>query len=279
MAHFKRNNDNKLGLVLVKPIKPKKMEFVSENPEASDTAKIRIVEAYRKVKIFKSDLQAKADSAFFSYGDSTMRIYQKPLIWAQGSQLSADTMYLQMKNKKMDNLEMIRNSIVVNTDKDSLKYNQIAGKFMQGFFKDEKMDVIFVNGNAESIYFPKDSAGSDGMMRSIASRMRIDFDKDSVMSISFIKKPEHNYYPEDKITEELKTLPNFNWKPKERPKSKEDLLPSLATKAVVTKKPVVKKPATKPSAKKVVPKKDEPLEFDKVKQAKPAYEPPKKVVE
>jgi hypothetical protein len=31
------------------------------------------------------------------------------------------------------------------------------------------------------------------MMRSITSKMRINFDKDSVMSIAFIRKPEHNY--------------------------------------------------------------------------------------
>ncbi len=275
--------NNKVGLVREKTLQAKRIEFVPSDPDATDTAKVRIVEAYRKVKIFKSDLQAKADSAFFSYGDSTMRIYQKPLVWAQGSQLSADTMYIQMKNKKMDNLEMIRNAIIVNTDKDTVKFNQVAGKFMQGFFKAEKLDVVFVNGNAESVYFPKDSSGNDGMMRSIASRMRIDFDKDSVMSISFIKKPEHNYYPEDKITEELKTLPNFNWKPKERPKSKEDILPSLAKKVPLAKKPVVKKPVaktvTKQTVKPVTPKKEEPVYNDRVKQAKPAYEPPKKVVE
>src|SRR5690606_28624464 len=57
-----------------------------------DTAKVRIISAWRKVKVFKSDLQSKSDSAFFSYGDSTLRIYQSPMLWAQGSQMSADTM-------------------------------------------------------------------------------------------------------------------------------------------------------------------------------------------
>ncbi len=281
-----KENESKLGLI-PELIKAKKLNinFVPLDPDASDTTKIRVVSAYRKVKIFKSDLQAKADSAFFSYGDSTMRIYQNPLLWAQGSQLSADTMYIQMKNKKMDNLDLIRNAIIVNTGKDSVKFNQIAGKMMKGYFKNEKLDVVFVNGNAESIYFPKDSASSDGMMRSIASRMRINFNDDSVMSVTFIRKPEHTYYPFDKTTEELKTLPNFNWKPKERPMSKLDILPSLAVKTI--KKAEVKKPATKTSgkpstkAKEVVeptkaPAKEPTAPNDRVKRAAPAYEPPKK---
>ncbi len=283
-----KETGNKFGLMpIIVKVKKSDIKFVPLDPDASDTTKIRVVSAYKKVKIFKSDLQAKADSAFFSYGDSTMRIYQKPLVWAQGSQLSADTMYIQMKNKKMDNLDMIRNAIIVNTD-DSVKFNQIAGKYMKGYFRNEKLDVIFVNGNAESIYFPKDSSNSNGMMRSIASRMRINFDDDSVMSVTFIRKPEHTYYPIDKMTEELKTLPNFNWKPKERPKSKLDILPSLAKKE--DKKVEVKKSDKKSSEKSVKPLdkpeiKPEPEKTDtkvgpeyndRVKKAAPAYEPPKK---
>jgi hypothetical protein len=265
---LKAAKENQLGLVNAKPKTSAvpKIFNIELPPEATDTTKIRIVLAYHKVKIFKSDFQAKADSAFFSYGDSIMRIYKNPLVWAQGSQLGADTMYVQMKNKKIDNMDLIRKSIIVNTDKDSLTFNQVAGKNMKAFFKNEKLDVVFVNGNAESIYFPKDSAGNNGMMRSITSKMRINFAKDSVMSIAFIRKPEHNYYPFEKLTEELKTLPNFSWKPKERPKSKEDIIPSLAVKKT---KPTIKKPV------KEVPKTEKPLYNDKVKQAKPAYEPPK----
>ena len=240
-------NEKRLGLAVVKPkqiIIPK----IDVPQESIDTAKIRIIWAYHQVKIFKSDLQAKADSAFFSYGDSTLRIYNKPILWAQGSQLSADTMFIQMKNKKMDNMDLIRNAIIVNTEKDSLKFNQVAGKLMKGYFRKEKLDVVFVNGNAESIYFPTDSASADGMMRSIASRMRINFTDDSLTSVAFIRKPEHNYYPAEKVTEELKTLPNFNWKPKERPLSKEDIIPSLK-KAVITDKKTKPKPVTtKPKA-------------------------------
>lgn len=263
---IKAVKENKLGLYTVKPKINASFKILGIElpPEATDTTKIRIVLAYHKVKIFKSDFQAKADSAFFSYGDSIMRIYKNPLVWAQGSQLGADTMYVQMKNKKIDNMDLIRKSIIVNTDKDSVKFNQIAGKNMKAYFKNEKLNVVFVNGNAESVYFPKDSAGNNGMMRSITSKMRINFDKDSVMSIAFIRKPEHNYYPFAKLTEELKTLPNFSWKPKERPKSKEDILPSLAVKNT---KPTKKKPV------KEVPKTEKPLYNDKVKQAKPAYEP------
>ncbi|RRN77484.1 hypothetical protein EIM50_19385, partial [Pseudoxanthomonas sp. SGD-10] len=190
----------------------------------SDTAKVRTISAWRNVKIYKSDLQAKADSAFFSYGDSTLRIYYTPIVWAQGSQIVADTMYMQMVNGKMDNMDMIRNAIVVNTDKDSTHFNQVAGKTMKGYFVNEKLDRIFVDGNAESIYFPEDTTSNRGMIRTLAARMRINFTNDSLMSILFLRKPEMTFYPFEKITEELKTLSNFSWKPRERPKSKDEVI-------------------------------------------------------
>ena len=100
-------------------------------------------------------------------------------------------------------------------------------------------------------------------MRSIASRMRVNFTNDSVSLVTFIRKPEHNYYPSDKITEELKTLPNFNWKPKDRPKSKEEIIPTLRkpiSKSAPKKevKPTGKSQAIKPKSliKKVIPEKN-----------------------
>src|SRR5690606_19452701 len=49
----------------------------------SDTAETRIVIAFHDVRIFKSDLQAIADSAYFGYPDSIIRCFGKPMIWAQ----------------------------------------------------------------------------------------------------------------------------------------------------------------------------------------------------
>jgi len=229
----------------------------------TDTARVRTISAWRNVKIFKSDLQAKADSAFFSYGDSTLRIYYSPIVWAQGSQIVADTMYMQMANGKMDNMDMIRNAIVVNTDKDSTYFNQVAGKTMKGYFVNEKLDRIFVDGNAESIYFPEDTTSNRGMIRTLAARMRINFTNDSLMSILFLRKPEMTFYPFERITEELKTLANFSWKPRERPKSKEEVIkrPQVVTdkKSIPAKAKPVKQPekALTPAVntKQVTPKK------------------------
>jgi lipopolysaccharide export system protein LptA len=224
--------------------------YVTTKVLLSDTARVRILSAFHHTKIFKSDLQGKSDSAFYSNSDSTIRLYVQPIIWTQGSQLTGDTINLQMKNKKLDNMEQFPSAFIVNVEKgDSIHFNQVAGKKMRGFFKNDKLERMFVDGNAETIYFTRDSGKVSGMHRSLSSRIRLNFKDNKVSNLTFLTKPEHRYGPLEKFAEEDKILKGFLWKPKERPVSKEAIIPSLNKNWV---RPPQGKPAgtAKPSSKK-----------------------------
>ncbi len=210
----------------------------------SDTSRIRILFGHHNAKIYKSDLQAKADSIFYSSSDSTIRCYVNPMIWAEGSQMSGDTLYLQMKNKKLDNMDIFYNSFIVNVeDNDTTHFNQVAGKKMRGFFVNDKLSRMFVDGNAERIYFSRDSLKKvDGMYRSLSSRIRANFKDNKISNVLDIVKTEHRYGPPAKFTEDEKILKGFIWKPKERPVSKEQIIPEL-DKTGKYKHPTAKSPA------------------------------------
>lgn len=224
------------SLKLQKSLKPDSV-YLTRKVELSDTSRVRILSAFHHVKIFKSDLQAKSDSAFYSTADSTIRMYVNPIVWTQGSQLTADTINLQMRNKKLDNMELFPNAFIVNIEKeDSVHFNQVAGKKMRGFFNDGKLERMFVDGNAETIYFSRDSGKISGLQRSLSSRIRINFKNGKVTNLTFLSKPEHRYGPLNKFTEEDKVLKGFIWKPKERPVSKESIIPSLDKNAQVNNK-------------------------------------------
>ena len=213
-----------------------------------DTAKTRVVMAYHNARIFKSDLQARADSMFFSYGDSTVRNYGKPMIWTQGSQLSGDTVYFQLKNKKLDNMLLQHNSFIVNTDNgDSTHFNQVKGKIVTGIFAGGKLDKMFVDGNAESVYYVKENSAYTGLNRMLSSRIKVVFKDGKLQDIISILKPEGNYFPIDEVPADADILKGFIWKPKDRPRSKEAIIPSLGKKRSPRKAPV-KKPVVKPLA-------------------------------
>jgi len=219
---------------------------------STDTTRTRMIMAYHNAKIFKSDLQARADSMFFSYSDSTVRCYVNPMVWAQGSQLSGDTIYLQMKNKKLDNMLLHHNSFIVNTeDADSTNFNQIKGKVITGYFKDNKLNNMFVDGNAESVYYLKEDSAYSGLNHLISSRLRILLKDNKLNNISAISTIEASITPMEDLKEEDRVLKGFIWKPRDRPKSKEEIIPQLA-------KAEQKPAAAKKSDKKSTPAKSAP---------------------
>jgi lipopolysaccharide export system protein LptA len=212
--------------------------FATREFDVKDTARIRIVIAHHHAKIFKSDLQGKADSIFYSNADSTIRCYVHPMFWTQGSQLSGDTVYLQMRNKKLDNMELFPSAFVVNIEKDdSLHFNQTSGRKMRGFFKNDKLHQLYIAVNAESIYFKRDSGKVAGMQRSLSSRIHTVFNNGEAKEVTFLTKPENRYIPIAKVTEEDKLLKGFIWKPKDRPASKEAIIPTRHKKIAATKSP------------------------------------------
>jgi lipopolysaccharide export system protein LptA len=227
-----------------KVVKPDSV-FLSRKPTLSDTSRIRILSAHHNAKIFKSDLQAKADSMFYSYSDSTMRCFVNPMFWTQGSQLSGDTIYLQLKNKKLDNMNTFPRSFTVNVDgTDSTNFNQVAGKRMRGFFVDGKLQRLFVDGNAETIYFNRDSSSKKvtDLLRTLSSRIRVNFKDNKVTNVTWYTKVEKRIVPIDKTKDDDKILKGFIWKPKDRPLSKEAVTSPGRVKANAKKAAPVKAP-------------------------------------
>jgi lipopolysaccharide export system protein LptA len=233
--------------------------FLTRKITLKDTARVRILSAFHHVKLFKSDLQGKADSSFYSASDSTIRLYTNPMLWTQGSQLSGDTINLQLKAKKLNNMEIYPNAFIVNVEKgDSAHFNQMAGKRMRGFFKNDKLESVYMAGNAETIYFARDTVKKEvkEMQRSLSSRIHVRFKDGKVTTMVFSNKPEHRYAPVGKFTEEDKTLKGFIWKPKDRPVSKESILPSYNKKT--TSKTGKGKAPAKGKGKVKAPVKDSP---------------------
>ncbi|MEC3881389.1 OstA-like protein [Parapedobacter sp. 10938] len=193
---------------------------------ANDTAKTRIIKAYYNVRLFKSDLQAVADSVYYGYPDSMMRFFGRPMIWAQGSQMTSDTIFMQVHNEQLDNMILMGNAFMVNTQLDSTKYNQIKGRRITAFFDNNELDRMFVDGNAESIYYnvDKEKQVYTNMYHSRSSRIKIVVDSNEIVKFVPINRMDSKLYPMFLVPQEAEILDGFVWKPGDRPISKEDLL-------------------------------------------------------
>lgn len=256
---------------ITKKVKPDTVVF---NP--ADTVTTRVIRAYHNVKIFKSNIQAKTDSLFYTSADSTLRCYGNPIIWSEGSQVVGDTIYVQFKKNKLNNLQAFKNAFLVNTPADSLRFNQIKGRYMTGFFEEGKLKTLYVDGNAESIYYTQDDSTKvyKEMNQTLSSRIKFRFKNNDIDEIVYINSIEGALNPENKVSKD-NVLKGFSWKPKERPKSKKDAIGSSGVKKPKAKVPVktptkilaAKLPAkkvsipAKPTIPKTVSKTDSTLNF------------------
>ena len=209
-----------------------------------DTLQARTIKAYHGVKIFKSNIQAKTDSLFYTSADSTMRCFINPIVWSEGSQQIGDTIYVQLKNNKLNNMQTFKNAFLVNTPADSLRFNQIKGRVMTGFFSDGKLKTLYVDGNSESIYFTQDDSTKvyKEMNQTLSGRIKFTFHNNDIEDIVYIKGVEGALNPEETVAKD-NVLKGFSWKPAERPKSKKDAIGSAGKPKAKSKTKVQSKSA------------------------------------
>lgn len=182
----------------------------------------RVLFAYHKVKFFKEDMQGKCDSLVYSYLDSTMRLYKLPVIWSEVNQLTGEQMAIGISGGKIRSMEMKNNAFIASQE-DSTKYNQIKGKTIRGYFVNNELHKIRVEGNGQTIYFPKDKNSIIGVNKAVCSDILIYMNDNKVEKITFINQPEATLYPPGELSGKDLVLEDFSWRGSERPMQKKDI--------------------------------------------------------
>ncbi|MBC7887421.1 MAG: hypothetical protein H7Z13_05985 [Ferruginibacter sp.] len=192
--------------------------------KASKDTAIRYFIAFHNVRIFNDSLQSVCDSLYYSAEDSIFRLFQDPLVFSNNSQIAGDTIYLFTKNKKADRLYVFENGIIINQANKKM-YNQIAGRTLNGYFKDGELDYVRAKGSpAESVYYPQDDDSAYiGMNRSKGDVIDIYFLNKEINKIKFINDVDGTLFPMRQIPEDQKYLKNYKWQDKRRPKNKLEL--------------------------------------------------------
>lgn len=188
-----------------------------------DSSNFKRILAFNKVKFFRKDLQGRCDSLTYSMKDSTMRMFTDPIIWAQGNQVTADSISIESQNNAIKYLHFRSNAFLCSRE-DSTLYNQIKGRNMLGHVSENHLDKLDIIGNGETLYFPRDEHDIIiGMNVAKSSNISIDIIGQKIDQILFTKKPDGNMYPVFDIINQKRFLKDFEWREELRPKSKEDI--------------------------------------------------------
>lgn len=182
----------------------------------------RILKAYHRAKIFRRDIQAKADSIVYSFQDSVIRMYEEPVLWTEDNQVTARYIELHTKNNEPDFAIMKDWSFIISQE-DSLHFNQVKGRNMRGYFRDRELYRIDVEANAQSLYFPEDDEVFIGMNKSESSKMRIYLKENKPSRIVFLSSPSGKLQPLEELQSSDLKLSDFIWHIQHRPLCKDDI--------------------------------------------------------
>lgn len=192
--------------------------------DSADESQKRLL-AYHNVKIFKPDLQGKADSLAYFTNDSTIYFYRDPILWLNNdTQITADSIDILIADNNIDRMHANNKSFIILQD--TLKnFNQVKGRKTTAFFKDSEINKVDVIGNGESIYFAlnEEETNAIGMNKVRCSSMLIDFENNEVKGVRFYTNPDAVFIPPHEIKEPDRRLKDFNWRINEKPSLEEVL--------------------------------------------------------
>lgn len=190
-----------------------------QNPQDTN----RNMLAYYKVRMYKSNFQSLCDSLSFSQQDSIFRLFRNPIIWSDTSQMTADTIRIFLKDKKIDKVFLKNNALIINSE-DEVYFNQIKGREVTAFFEGDNIRRMKTEGNAESVYYAVDEKKAYINVNKIdCSEMLMYFGNNKVETIKFFTQPKAKALPMRTTNHDELKLKGFHWEIKSRPKSAADL--------------------------------------------------------
>lgn len=183
----------------------------------------QIILARGQTRIRQGSFAARSDSLRYEKSETStqfresIRLFKAPLVWSRDSQISGDTLRLNLKEGKPDTLFVFGRAFVAKLDSVLNKINQLKGKKLVGFFKEDTLRTVTISPQAEAIYFTKDELNKLSQGIELKSDwLYLTFENENIKTLDAFK-PDGTIYEAEIIPENLQ-LNGFNWQPEERPK-------------------------------------------------------------
>ncbi|GAB3009603.1 hypothetical protein GCM10027051_08360 [Niabella terrae] len=195
---------------------------IKKDSTAEDSTN-RYFEAFHNVRIYSDSTQAICDSLFYSFKDSTFRMFVNPVVWGKESQITGDTILLHTKNKQPHWMEVFDNSFLVShLEKEA--FNQIKSSRMDAYFLDGGLDSVRAKGSAESIYYMQDGDSAyTGINQSTSDIIDVYFKNREMDKFVMRSNVDGTIFPMRQKSPSEMRLQGFSWQEALRPKSKYEL--------------------------------------------------------
>lgn len=198
--------------------------LVIEPPK--DTTKIGFLQATRKVKVYKKDMQIVCDSLLFCDLDSLARFFVDPIIWQESSkQYTADSIYVLVRNGAMDKASLMANAFI-SIQEDSTHFDQIKGTEMLAYFDDKgEMNRFDVLGGASALFYVEENETLATVNKPESKMLSALFKDGEIQRIYYYDQAKNDGFPIVQLSKDDQQLKGFNWQPEKRPVDRNAVTP------------------------------------------------------
>ena len=169
----------------------------------------RLMKAYHKVRMYRTDVQGVCDSLVYNSKDSCMTMYVDPILWNEGQQLLGEQIKIYMNDSTIDWAHIINQALTVE---------------MKAYFENGDMRHIEVIGNVLTAFYPEEKDSTMTGFNCLEGSLLHLYMKDKKMEKGlFVGKSNGTMYPMDQIPPDKLRLPTFSWFDYVRPLNKEDI--------------------------------------------------------
>lgn len=192
----------------------------------------RIIKGYYGVRFFRADVQGVCDSMQFNSKDSILHLYKDPVLWAQGNQLTGDTIDIFMNDSTVDFVHVKKYSFSIE-QKDSIHFNQLKSRSLKVYFENQKARRILAEGDVKSITYPEERDKSlTGLQNYLQSSYLEIFLKDGALEkLTAWPTPDGYATPFHLLEADKLRLEEFYWYDYLRPLDKDDIFRKVSKKS------------------------------------------------
>ncbi|MBP3425212.1 MAG: hypothetical protein J6K81_00570 [Rikenellaceae bacterium] len=184
----------------------------------------RVIRGFHNVRLYKSNVQAVSDSIAAFSKDSTIVMYKSPVMWNGLNQITSTKTTFYTNGEAIDRGYFEGDPIMASqVDKDH--FNQVAGKTMTAFFRNNNVYRNDVNSNAQALYWMQEEGSPDIIAYAtlIAADITFLLANQMVTHINGYTNSEWTIYPPEMVPDDVPTVLDwFKWQPELKP-TREDV--------------------------------------------------------
>ena len=188
-----------------------------------DSTGINCLWAFHNVLMYRTDLQAAADSITFSTLDSVAMLLGRPVMWNKvKNQLTSEEMHLFIKDGSVHRGSMITDARIT-TREDETHFNQIKSTEMMGFFHDNELYRYDALGNVAAIFYMEEGGALTNINIKESKSLTAMIKNAAATRLLYLEDIKSDAYPIPDVEEEKRKFKGFEWRGDERPVSRYDV--------------------------------------------------------